>query len=213
MTYKKSRRFIHVQTLATGIPDPRCSQLITGVLYPLLITAVAQVVFPYQSNGSLIDRDGKTVGSALIGQSFDDPKYFWSRPSATSPMPYNAASSGASNLGPTNPALVDAVRARIAALKAADPGNKAPIPVDLVTTSASGLDPHISPAAAEYQVPRVARARGLSEETVRQLVAQAHRRANPRPAGRTTRECGRIESRPGRRADVRIGQNSEELSP
>ena len=146
--------------------------IVTGVVYPLLITAVAQAVFPRQSNGSLIERDGKTVGSALIGQGFDDPKYFWSRPSATSPMPYNAASSGASNLGPTNPALVDAVRSRIAALKAVDPENKVPVPVDLVTTSASGLDPHISPAAAEYQIPRVARIRGLSEESVRQFVAK-----------------------------------------
>ena len=146
--------------------------IITGVVYPLLITALAQVAFPRQSNGSLIERDGKTVGSVLIGQGFTDPKHLWSRPSATSPMPYNAASSGASNLGPTNPDLMKAVQERIATLRAADPGNKAPIPADLVTTSASGLDPDISPAAAEYQLPRVARARGLSEESVRQLVAK-----------------------------------------
>jgi potassium-transporting ATPase KdpC subunit len=168
--------------------------LLTGVLYPLLITGMAQVIFPRQANGSLIYRDGKAVGSSLIGQNFDDPKYFWGRPSATTPMPYNAASSGASNLGPTNPALADAVRARIAALKAAGTGsffgqqtqssNKTPaenmnlspsssaIPVDLVTTSGSGLDPHISPAAAEYQLARVARVRGLSEQSVRQLVLQ-----------------------------------------
>jgi potassium-transporting ATPase KdpC subunit len=144
--------------------------VLTGIIYPLLITGAAQVMFPRQANGSLIYRDNKPVGSSLIGQNFDDPKYFWARPSATTPMPYNAASSNASNLGPTNPALADAVRARIAALKAADPDNSAPVPVDLVTTSGSGLDPHISPAAAEYQVARVARARGLSGESVRQLV-------------------------------------------
>jgi potassium-transporting ATPase KdpC subunit len=144
--------------------------ILTGLIYPLLITGMAQLMFPRQANGSLIYRDNKAVGSLLIGQSFDDPKYFWSRPSATTPMPYNAASSNASNLGPTNPALVDSVRSRIAALKAADPDNSAPVPVDLVTTSGSGLDPHISPAAAEYQVARVARTRGLSAESMRQLV-------------------------------------------
>jgi K+-transporting ATPase ATPase C chain len=146
--------------------------LITGVAYPLLVTAAAQVVFPWQANGSLIVRDGKIVGSALLGQSFDEPKYFWGRPSATSPMPYNAESSNASNLGPTNPALVEAVRQRVKALRAADPTNRAPIPVDLATTSASGLDPHISPAAAEFQIARVARARGWDETAVRGLVAQ-----------------------------------------
>jgi potassium-transporting ATPase KdpC subunit len=146
--------------------------LLTGVIYPLVITGIAQVVFPEQANGSLIYRDGKPVGSSLIGQSFTDPQYFWGRPSATSPMPYNAESSTGSNLGPTNPDLVKTVEERIAALKKADPGNDMPIPVDLVTSSASGLDPHISPAAAEYQVRRVAKARGMDENAVRQLVAK-----------------------------------------
>ena len=152
--------------------------LITGLIYPLVVTGVAQAVFPRQANGSLITRNGQAIGSELIGQSFDDPKYFWGRLSATGPYPYNAfnaetlTGSSGSNYGPLNPALTDAVKARIEALKAADPGNTAPIPVDLVTASGSGLDPHISPAAALYQAPRVARARGLSEEAVRQLVAQ-----------------------------------------
>jgi K+-transporting ATPase ATPase C chain len=152
--------------------------LITGLIYPLVVTSVAQAVFPRQANGSLITRNGQAIGSELIGQSFDDPKYFWGRLSATSPYPYNAfdaqtlTGSSGSNYGPLNPALTDAVKARIRALKAADPGNTAPIPVDLVTASGSGLDPDISPAAALYQVPRVARARGLSQEMVRQLVDQ-----------------------------------------
>ena len=146
--------------------------LLTGVAYPLLVTVVAQAVFPHQANGSLIERDGKVVGSELVGQPFSDPKYFWTRPSATGPMPYNAGASSGSNQGPLNPALADAVKARIEALKAADSGNKTPIPVDLVTASGSGLDPHISPAAAEYQTDRVARARGLSADTVRALVAK-----------------------------------------
>jgi len=145
---------------------------VTGVAYPLLVTGVAQAVFPSQAQGSLITKDGKLVGSALIGQSFDDPKYFWGRPSATSPFPYNAASSSGSNLSPTNPDLVKAVQARVEALRAADPGNTAPVPVDLVTASGSGLDPHISPAAALYQVSRVAKARKLDPERVVQLVAQ-----------------------------------------
>jgi potassium-transporting ATPase KdpC subunit len=146
--------------------------IVTGVAYPLLITGIAQLVFPGQANGSLIQRDGKVMGSALVGQPFSDSKYFWSRPSATAPYPYNAGASSGSNQGPLNPALADAVKARIQALKAADPGNARPIPVDLVTASGSGLDPHVSPGAAEYQVPRVARARGLPEEKVRALVAQ-----------------------------------------
>jgi potassium-transporting ATPase KdpC subunit len=146
--------------------------VVTGLAYPALVTAVAQVVFPRPANGSLIVKDGKTVGSTLIGQPFDDPKYFWGRPSATSPFPYNAAASSGSNQGPTNPGLLDAVKGRVDALRAADPGNTAPVPVDLVTASGSGLDPHISPAAALYQVGRVAKARKLEESAVRQLVEQ-----------------------------------------
>ena len=146
--------------------------VITGLVYPLATTGVARLAFPRQAAGSLIERDGKVIGSALIGQPFSSPGYFWGRPSATSPMPDNAASSGGSNLGPTNPDLTQAVKDRIAALKAADPANTAPVPVDLVTASASGLDPHISPAAADYQIARVARARNLSEEVVSKLVRQ-----------------------------------------
>lgn len=145
----------------------------TGVVYPLAVTGVAQLAFPEQAKGSLIvAQDGKPVGSAIIGQSFSDPGHFWGRPSATGPMPYNASASSGSNQGPLNPALADAVKARIEALRAADPGNTAPVPVDLVTASASGLDPHISPAAALYQVPRVAKARGLIEADLKKLVAQ-----------------------------------------
>ncbi|MEO8046728.1 MAG: potassium-transporting ATPase subunit KdpC [Nitrospirota bacterium] len=146
--------------------------LITGLLYPLVVTGVAQVLFPRQANGSLILIDGKTVGSSLIGQPFDAPKYFWGRPSATSPFSYNAAASSGSNLGPTNDALMKAAQARIDMLKTADPDNPLPLPVDLVTASGSGLDPHISPAAAEYQIRRIARVRGLDETDIRQLVAQ-----------------------------------------
>ena len=146
--------------------------IITGVIYPLLVTGIGQALFPKQAAGSPIKRDGKTVGSRLIGQHFTDPKYFWGRLSATGPYPYNAAASSGSNLGPLNPALKETVEFRIAALRAADPGNTAPVPVDLVTASASGLDPHISPTAADYQVARVARARGLAPETVRNLVVQ-----------------------------------------
>ncbi len=146
--------------------------IITGVIYPFVITGVAQAVFPRQANGSLIYRNGQPVGSALIGQPFDDPKYFWGRLSATSPFPDNAASSSGSNYGPLSSALTDEVKARIAALKAADPTNNQPIPVDLVTSSGSGLDPDISVAAALYQVPRVARVRGLSEDQVQALVQQ-----------------------------------------
>jgi potassium-transporting ATPase KdpC subunit len=145
---------------------------LTGMIYPLLVTGIAQIAFPEQAAGSLIVKDGKAVGSRLIGQSFSEPRYFWSRPSATGPFPYNASASTGSNQGPLNPALTDAVKARIDALKAADPTNTAPIPVDLVTASASGLDPHISVAAANYQLERVARVRGLSAPTVAALIAK-----------------------------------------
>jgi len=144
--------------------------VLTGVLYPLLVTGIAQAVMPSQANGSVLERGGRPVGSALIGQPFGDPRYFWGRPSATKPFPYNAAASAGSNLGPTSSALLQTVRARVAALRRADPGSEAPIPVDLITASASGLDPDISVAAARYQVPRVARARGLSEAEVEALV-------------------------------------------
>jgi potassium-transporting ATPase KdpC subunit len=147
--------------------------VITGIAYPLLVTGVALLVFPGQANGSLIVRDGKPIGSSLIGQSFTEPKYFWGRPSATSPQANNGTSSGGSNIGPTNPALTDAVKQRIAALQAADPGNHAPVPVDLVTSSGSGLDPEISPAAAQYQLGRVAKARGISDAQLKLLIAQA----------------------------------------
>ena len=145
---------------------------ITGAIYPAVVTGIAQVIFPSQANGSLIEQDGKAVGSALIGQPFGDAKYFWPRPSATSPYPNNASSSSGSNQGPLNPALTDAVAGRIKALREADPDNKAPVPVDLVTASGSGLDPHISPAAAEYQVARVAKARSLDSAKVKALVAE-----------------------------------------
>ena len=140
--------------------------LVTGIVYPVVVTAIAQLVFPHQANGSLIVKDGKVVGAALIGQPFDDPKYFWGRPSATSPFGYNAASSSGSNLSPTNPTLVKSVQERVDALRAADPDNRAPVPVDL----GSGLDPHISPAAALYQVNRVAKARKVDPASVRELV-------------------------------------------
>src|SRR3989441_7941115 len=144
--------------------------VVTGIAYPVIVTAIAQIAFRAQANGSLIVKDGTTVGSALIGQPFDDPKYFWGRPSATSPFGYNAGASSGSNLSPTNPALVKSVQERVDALRAADPDNKAAVPVDLVTASASGLDPHISPAAALYQVNRVAKARRLQPDAVRALV-------------------------------------------
>ena len=146
---------------------------LTGIAYPLIVTGLAQTLFSYQAHGSLVLRDGKAVGSTLIGQSFTDPAHFWGRPSATGPMANNAAVSGGSNLGPMNPALTDAVKARVAALRAADPSNTTAIPVDLVTASASGLDPHISLAAAQYQLGRVATARKLSTPSVQALVDQA----------------------------------------
>jgi K+-transporting ATPase ATPase C chain len=146
--------------------------VITGLVYPGLITGVAQLAFPSAAKGSLIVKEGKPVGSELIGQNFTEPKYFWGRPSATGPMPYNASASSGSNQGPLNPALMDAVKGRVEALLAADPGNKRTVPIDLVTSSASGLDPHISPAAADYQADRVARVRQLDAKQVRQLIAR-----------------------------------------
>lgn len=146
--------------------------VVTGAIYPAAVTVIGQLAFANQVEGSVLERDGKAMGSRLIGQPFGSPQYFWSRPSATSPQPYNGAASSGSNLGPTNPALKAAVEARIAALRAADPGNSRPVPVDLVTASASGLDPHISVAAADYQTERVARARNLPPATVAALVRQ-----------------------------------------
>ena len=146
--------------------------LVTGIAYPLAVTAIAKVVFPDDASGSLIVRDGKAVGSRLIGQNFSAPGYFWGRPSATATLPYNGTASGGSNLGPLNPALADAVASRIAALRAADPGTARPLPADLVTASASGLDPHISPAAADYQLERVASARQIDVARVKALVAR-----------------------------------------
>jgi K+-transporting ATPase ATPase C chain len=146
--------------------------LLTGVAYPLAVTGIAQVLFPEKANGSLLFKNGRGQGSALVGQPFADPRYFWGRLSATGPFPYNAAASSGSNMAPTNAALLDMAKARIESLRAADPGNGAPVPVDLVTASGSGLDPHISPAAAEYQVSRVARLRSLPEDQVRRFVAQ-----------------------------------------
>src|SRR5262249_36417404 len=146
--------------------------VLTGIIYPAIVTGIAQLVFPRQANGSLIVKDGKVVGSALIGQPFDDAKYFWGRPSATAPFSYNAGASSGSNLSPTNPALIKSVQDRVDALRAADPGNTAPVPVDLVTASGSGLDPHISPAAALYQLPRVARERKVDPHVVQQLIDQ-----------------------------------------
>jgi len=147
--------------------------LLTGVAYPLVVTAIANAAAAHAVNGSLLVEDGRVVGSELIGQPFTDPKYFWGRPSATTPMPYNAGASAGSNLGPTNDALTNAAKERIDALRAVDPDNTAPVPVDLVTASGSGLDPHITPAAASYQVRRVAKARGLPEQRVRELVGAA----------------------------------------
>ena len=149
--------------------------LVTGIAYPFVITGIAKVVFPHEAAGSLVERDGKVVGSLLIGQNFSAPKYFWGRPSATSPMANNGLASGGSNQGPLNPALVDAVKGRVAALRAADEGNTAPVPVDLVTASASGLDPEISLAGAQYQAGRIARVRALPVERVRALIADRAR--------------------------------------
>lgn len=147
--------------------------VLTGLVYPAVVTAIGQAAFPHQANGSLVERDGRAVGSEIIGQQFDAPQYFWGRLSATTPNPYNAGSSSGSNLGPTNPALADEIKGRIDALHAADPDNRAPLPVDLVTSSGSGLDPEISPAAAAYQVARVARARGMTSAQVEALVGEA----------------------------------------
>lgn len=144
--------------------------IITGLAYPLAVTGIAQALMPARADGSLILKDGAPIGSELIGQPFSDPKHFWGRPSATAPQPYNGLASSGSNQGPTHPALIEAVTERIAALRAADPDNRAPVPIDLVTASASGLDPHISPAAAAWQVARVARVRGLDPATVQALV-------------------------------------------
>jgi K+-transporting ATPase ATPase C chain len=149
--------------------------VVTGLAYPLAVTGIGRIAFPSQAGGSVLERDGRAVGSALLGQPFSNPGYFWSRPSATGPQPYNGAASTGTNQSPTNPALAEAVAARVAALREADPGNAAPVPVDLVTSSGSGLDPHISPAAAEFQVARVARARGIAPAQVRELVV-AHTR-------------------------------------
>jgi potassium-transporting ATPase KdpC subunit len=160
-----------VKSLKTGVVLFGLFAVLTGLAYPMLITLAGQGLFPHQANGSLITVDGKVVGSELIGQQFDDLKYFWGRPSATASNPYNAASSGGSNLAPTNPQFVDQVEKRIQVLRSADPGNKAPIPVDLVTSSASGLDPDISPAAAYYQAGRVARVRGLDVKLVQQYIS------------------------------------------
>ncbi|WP_423600648.1 potassium-transporting ATPase subunit KdpC [Roseateles sp. MS654] len=161
-----------LKTLRPALVGFALLSAITGLLYPALVTGVAQAVFPFQAEGSLVTRDGRAVGSALIGQSFSSPRDFWGRPSATAPMANNATGSSGSNQGPTNPALVDAVKARIAALQAADPDNRAPVPVDLVSASASGLDPHISMAAARYQAGRVARERGLPLAAVQRLIEE-----------------------------------------
>jgi K+-transporting ATPase ATPase C chain len=164
---------MYLEQLKISIRTLIVFSVLTGILYPVVMTAMAQALFPFQSNGSLILQGGKAVGSALIGQPFDDPKYFWSRLSATGPYAYNASNSSGSNLGPTNPALLQEIQGRIDALKKADADNKELIPVDLVTSSASGLDPHITPAAALYQLKRVARVRGLSEDAVRPLIARS----------------------------------------
>lgn len=167
---------LFTQTLRPALALFVLLSVVTGLVYPFAVTGVAQLLFPWQAHGSLVMRDGQPVGSALIGQQFTDPGHFWGRPSATAPQPYNAAASTGSNLGPLNPALVEAVQARIAALRAADPGNVAPVPVDLVTASGSGLDPDISLAAARYQAPRVARVRGLPPAQIAALIERHARR-------------------------------------
>jgi len=159
-----------MRTLRSSLMMLLVMTVITGIAYPLLVTALSQVVFPRAANGSLVTSGGKTVGSELVGQAFTSPRYFWSRPSATSPFPYNAAASSGANLGPTNQALLDRVQKEVARLREAHPGSTGPIPADLVTTSGSGLDPEISPAAAYFQVQRVATARGASPEAVRRVV-------------------------------------------
>jgi K+-transporting ATPase ATPase C chain len=163
---------MYLQQLKISILATVVLTVFTGLGYPLVMTGISQLLFPRQANGTLILKDGKAVGSTLIGQPFDDPKYFWSRLSATGPQPYNASNSSGSNLGPTNPALFAEIQGRIDALRKADPENKEPIPVDLVTSSASGLDPHITPAAAYYQVARVAHVRSLDAAKVQALVDQ-----------------------------------------
>ena len=159
-----------MQTLRPALSVFALLTALTGLAYPLLVTGIAQVAFPHAANGSVLSIDGRAVGSSLIGQSFSAPKYFWSRPSATSPMPNNGVASGGSNLGANNPALLDAVKSRVTALRSADPGNSSSVPVDLVTASGSGLDPEISLAAALYQAPRIARVRGIGEPAVRALI-------------------------------------------
>jgi len=161
-----------IQQLRPALASLAVLTVLTGFVYPLFVTGIAQVVFPEQANGSLVLRDRHVIGPRLIGQPFDDPKYFWGRLSATGPFAYNAAASSGSNYGPMSDALLDAVKSRVEALRAADPENPNLIPVDLVTASASGLDPHISPASAEYQIARVARVRGLTEGRVREVVAR-----------------------------------------
>jgi K+-transporting ATPase ATPase C chain len=159
------------QQLRAAVASLAIFTLLTGVAYPLVVTGIAQILFPRQANGSIIVRHGQAVGSELIGQPFSEARYFWGRPSATSPDPYDAGASAGSNLGPLSPALAERARDRVGALRAADPSQRGPVPADLVTTSASGLDPHISPAAAGYQVARVAKARGMSGDEVRAIVA------------------------------------------
>ena len=180
---------MYIEQLKTSILATLVLSVVTGIGYPLVMTGLSKTLFPSQAEGSFIIQDGKALGSHLIGQPFDDPKYFWSRISATGPAAYNASNSSGSNLGPLNPALIQEVQGRIDALKKADPTNQEPIPVDLVTSSASGLDPHITPAAALYQLKRVAQVRGLSEDAVSDLIRAIHRRKISSIAGGTGRQC------------------------